>query len=91
MKSILSGLAWLGVAGALSLAGCGGGGGPAPAPVPDPGGPATGVPAAATTSSAAALAFVKSLAASGDNSAEPVPLGDAMLATSDTDEPDPGI
>jgi hypothetical protein len=90
MKSILSGLAFLGVAGALLLAACGGGGGGSSA-VPDAPGPATGVPAAATTSSAGALAFVKAVAASGDSSAEPIPLGDAVLAASDTDEPDPGI
>lgn len=92
MKSILSALACLGVASGLLLAGCGGGGGGGgSSPVLDPGGPGSGVPTAATTSSAAALAFVKALAATGDNSAEPIPLGDAVLATSDTDEPDPGI
>jgi hypothetical protein len=90
MKSILSGLAFLSVAGAL-LSGCGGGGGGGTSAVPDFPGPATGVPASATTSSAGALAFVKTVAASGDDGAEPLPLGDAMLATSDTDEPDPGI
>jgi hypothetical protein len=88
MKPILSELAFVGVAGALLLAGCGGGGA-GTSPVLDTPGPPSGVPSAATTSSAGALAFVKAVAASND--AEPIPLGDAVLATSDTDEPDPGI
>lgn len=92
MKSILSG--WKGslsLAAALLLAGCGGGGGGEPAAAVDPGASVSGIPAAASTSSAAALAFVRSLAASSDSGAEPIALGDAVLATSETDEPDPGI
>lgn len=89
MKSILSALACLGVASGLLLGGCGGGGGGAP--VIEPPGMTTGVPASASTSSAGALAFVRGIAASSDAGAEPIPLGDAVLATSDTDEPDPDI
>ncbi len=77
-------------AGALMLAACGGGGN-AEMPISDPLVSGTDVPASATTSSAAALAFVKTLAATGDNSTEPIRVGDVTLATSDTDEPDPSI
>ena len=51
----------------------------------------TDVPLSATTSSAGAMEFVKRVAATSDNSAEPIRVGDAVLATSDTDEPDPSI
>ncbi|HSV46006.1 MAG TPA: hypothetical protein VLJ58_09465 [Ramlibacter sp.] len=80
----------LGVAaGVLLLAACGGGGGGSD-PV-DPLVSGTDVPNSATTSAAGALAFARSVAASSDNSAEPLVLGDAVLATSETDEPDPSI
>ncbi|ROZ78676.1 hypothetical protein [Ramlibacter sp. WS9] len=81
------------VGGALLLAACGGGGGGEPAmPVAtDPPVAGSDVPQSATTSSAGALAYVKSVAASSDNAATPVNVGDAVLATSDTDEPDPSI
>jgi hypothetical protein len=49
------------------------------------------VPLSATTSSAGALAFVKRVAATSDNRAEPIRVGGAVLATSDTDESDPDI
>ncbi|MDB5883043.1 MAG: hypothetical protein JWP43_2921 [Ramlibacter sp.] len=71
----------------LLLTACGGGGG-GPAPVADDG---TDVPRSAMTSSAGAIAFMKSVAASSDNTASPLRVGDAVLATSDTDEPDPEI
>jgi hypothetical protein len=78
--------------GALLLAACGGGGGGSAVPVvTDPPVAGSDVPQSATTSSAGAVAFVKSLATSSDNSASPIAVGDAVLATSDTDEPDPGI
>ena len=77
-------------AGALMLAACGGGGN-AEMTVGDPLVSGTDVPASATTSSAAALAFVKTLAATSDNGAEPIRVGDVTLATSATDEPDPSI
>jgi hypothetical protein len=71
----------------LLLTACGGGGS-GPAPVADSG---TDVPQSAMTSSAGAIAFMKGVAASSSNTAEPLRVGDAVLATSDTDEPDPGI
>lgn len=76
------------VAGAALLAACGGGGGSLPV---DPLVSGTDIPVSATTSSAAAFAFVNGLASSPDNTAEPLTVGDATLATSDTDEPDPSV
>jgi len=80
----------LGLAVAASLLSACGGGGGSPAGA-DPFVSGTEVPLSATTSSSGALAFVKTVAASSDNSAEPIVVGDAVLAVSDTDEPDPGI
>jgi hypothetical protein len=37
------------------------------------------------------MAFAKSVAASSTDSAEPITVGDAVLASSDTDEPETGI
>ena len=74
-------------ASSLLLTACGGGSS-SPAPVADNG---TDVPQSAMTSSAGAIAFMKSVVASSSNTAEPLRVGDAVLATSDTDEPDPGI
>jgi hypothetical protein len=74
---------------AVLLASCGGGGGGS-SDSADPPVAASDVPLSATTSSAGALAFVKRVAAM-DNSATPIVVGDAVLATSDTDEPDAGI
>jgi len=79
----------VGVAALLSACG-GGGGGDSAVPV-DPPVAGSDVPLSATTSSAAALAFVRTVAATSDNTATPITVGDATLATSDTDEPDPGI
>ena len=77
-------------AGALLLAACGGGGGDGgTAPTEPVAG--TQVPASATTSSAGAFTFVRDTGGSSDNSAEPLVVGDAVLATSETDEPDPSI
>lgn len=77
-------------AGALLLAACGGGGGDGgTAPTEPVAG--TQVPTSATTSSAGAFTFVRDTAATSDNSAEPLVVGDAVLATSETDEPDPGV
>jgi hypothetical protein len=77
-------------ASSLLLTGCGGGGSGASgaAPVADDG---TDVPRSAMASAAGAIAFMKSVAASADETASPLRVGDAVLATSDTDEPDPGI
>jgi hypothetical protein len=76
--------------GAALLAACGGGGGgdaPAPAPAPV----ASEVPPSAQQSSSGAFQFVASVAATKNDSAEPLVVGDATLATSETDEPDPGV
>ena len=81
-------------ASSVLLAACGGGGGTgadAAAPAAGPLADGTDVPQSAMISSAGALAFVKRVAASSDNGAEPLRVGNAVLATSDTDEPDPGI
>lgn len=93
MKSMTSSRLALGAAAtALLLTACGGGGGGGGTPVDaDPAVPGTEVPQSATTSSAGALAFVKRVAATSDDSAAPIAVGDAVLASSDTDEPDPGI
>ena len=77
-------------ASALLLAACGGGGAETPV-VTDPLIAGTDVPQSATTSSAGAVAFVKTVAASSDNSASPIAVGDVTLATSDSDEPDAGV
>jgi hypothetical protein len=77
-------------AGALLLAACGGGGGGTPVAT-DPPVAGSDVPASATSSSVGAVAFAKTVAASSDNTAAPITLGDATLATSDTDEPDASI
>jgi len=75
---------------AVLLSACGGGGGDSAVPI-DPPVAGSDVPLSATTSSAAALAFVRTVAATSDNTATPITVGDATLATSDTDEPEPGI
>lgn len=75
-------------AGALLLAACGGGGGGSGSGDLVSG---TDVPNSATTGSSGAFTFVSSVAATSDNSAEPLVVGDATLATSNTDEPDPSI
>jgi hypothetical protein len=92
MKSMTSSRLALGAAAtALLLTACGGGDGGGPPVDADPTVPGTEVPLSATTSSAGALAFVKRVAASSDDTAAPIAVGDAVLASSDTDEPDPGI
>ena len=90
MKAIPWAVRSLAVLASALLAACGGGGGGAPPAVADPLIAGTGVPSSATTSSAGALAFVRRVAADNSN-AEPIAVGDAVLATSDTDEPDPDI
>lgn len=49
----------------------------------------TEIPASATTSSAGAFTFVNLVASTSQDTAEPLLDGDSVLATSDTDEPDP--
>ncbi|HSH92053.1 MAG TPA: hypothetical protein VK996_18860 [Ramlibacter sp.] len=92
MKHMTFGRAPVSVAvSALLLAACGGGGGSEPVAVTDPPVVGTDIPVSATTSSAGALAFVKLVASASSNTADPLVAGDAVLATSETDEPDPGV
>jgi hypothetical protein len=72
---------------ALVLSACGGGSGGAPAPDPNVAG--SDVPQTATLGAADATAFVRGSAASATDSAEPLRLGNAILATSETAEPEP--
>lgn len=51
----------------------------------------TDVPVSATTSSVGAVEFVKTVVASSADAAEPLVVGDAVLSTSDTEEPDPSV
>ena len=71
---------------ALVLVACGGGGGGAAVP-----GDAlisgTDIPASAAASSDGARAFVASLVAAPTDAAEPLTVGDAVLASSDSSEP----
>lgn len=71
----------------LLLAACGGGSGGGGSTLTDPPISGTDIPTSATTSSAGAFAFVNGVASSTDNTAEPLRVGDATLASSDTDEP----
>ena len=86
----LSGALIIATAGLL-LTACGGGGGGGETVSVNPNVLGTDVPLSATTSSAGALAFVKMVAATSSDSASPLVIGDAVLATSDTDGPDAGI
>lgn len=76
-----------GAAGAALLSACGGGGGDAPPAVVDTPAATSEVPASAQASAAGAVAFVRQLAATRDDGAEPIRVGDAVLGTSETDEP----
>lgn len=78
-------LAGVVLTGAALMTACGGGSDPAVPPIPLVSG--TDVPVSATTSSAGAFSFVNTLASAADNTAEPLTVGSATLATSDTDEP----
>lgn len=91
MKPIPWGLLSLGIVSTLLLTGCGGGGGGRAAFDGDANVEGTDVPLSATTSSAGAMAFVKRVAAISDDTAEPIRVGGAVLATSDTDDSDSGI
>ena len=53
--------------------------------------PGTDVPVSATTSSTGAAEFVKTVVASSADTAEPLVVGDAVLSTTDTEEPDPSV
>lgn len=65
------------------LAACGGGDGGDPNPLVA----GTDVPQSATTTSAGATEFAAGVAGRPEDTAEPLVLGDAALATSETDEP----
>jgi uncharacterized lipoprotein YehR (DUF1307 family) len=82
---------------ALSLVACGdgsslpSGGNNPPTATTDPLVPGTDVPTSATTSAAGATAFVKMVVESSAETAEPLQLGEVVLATTDTEEPDASI
>lgn len=81
----------LGLAIAAAVSGCGGGGGNAVVETPPPSTPPVAtseVPASAGASAAGATAFVRSVAATPSDATEPLVVGDATLATSETDEPE---
>lgn len=81
MKAISTqGLA-AGVLATLLLAACGGG--------DDNNVAGTDVPVAATTSSPRAVSFVRDVVARNSETAEPFVIGGAVLATSDSTEPEP--
>lgn len=83
----------------LVLSACGGGSSSLPdVPLPTPSVPpvitlvpGTEIPVGATATAAAATAFVASVAANADNTSEPLAVGDASLAVTDTEEPDPAV
>jgi hypothetical protein len=50
-----------------------------------------GIPFAATQNAAAAFAFVNGVASSVDDSGEGLVVADEILATTDTEEPDPSV
>jgi hypothetical protein len=50
-----------------------------------------GIPFEATQNAAAAFTFVNGVASSEDNSGEGLVVGDEILATTDTQEPDPSV
>ncbi len=52
---------------------------------------ATEIPLSATTSAASAFSFVNMMASSQNDSAEPLVGGAAVLATSETEEPEPKV
>jgi hypothetical protein len=77
-------------ASAALLAACGGSGGGAVLPTGGPANaPGSDVPLAATQNPDAAFDFVASVAAMSSDSSEPLAVGDATLATTDTDDPKP--
>lgn len=71
---------------ALSVAACGGGSDGPSVPATVTG---TDVPVSATQQSTSALAFVRSVVAKGEaNQDDPLVVGGAVLATSESDEPE---
>jgi hypothetical protein len=51
----------------------------------------TDLPQTITTQPARVISFANSTQAATSDSAEPLAVGDAVLATSETDEPDPSV
>ncbi len=86
-KTLVINRFWVLGAGAALLAACGGGGGGSSTPA-DPVASGSDIPVSASTSSAGAFAFVNGVASTAENTAEPLVVGEATLATSETDEPD---
>ncbi len=72
------------------LSACAGGNGSVGSSV-DPFVAGTDVLTSATTTSTAVLPFALSVTSVGNDSAEPVSVGDTTLATSETDEPDSSV
>jgi predicted flavoprotein YhiN len=73
---------------------CGDGSSLPPTGAAQPGNPSastTDIPVSATTSAQSAFSFVNLVASSPQDTAEPLVDGDAVLAVSDTDEPDPSV
>lgn len=77
----------LAIAGLALLSACGGSSDDSVAVNGNPNLAGSEVPSSASSSSAGAVAFARQLAATSNDTAEPIRVGDAMLATSDTDEP----
>jgi hypothetical protein len=78
----------------VMLVACGDGSSLPPTGAAPPGNPpegTTGIPASATASAQGAFSFVNQTASTQQDSAEPLLDGDAALAASDTDEPDPSV
>ena len=73
--------------GVLLVAACGGGDDRGARPPPEAGAPGSDVPVSATQDPNAAYEFVASLAAGTSDTADPIVVGDATLATTETDEP----
>jgi hypothetical protein len=71
---------------ALGLAGCGGGGDSSSPVALVPG---TQVPQSATSSVAGVIAFLMELIAGTSETTDPIAVGDAVLFTSETDDPTP--
>lgn len=74
-------------AGAVLLAACGGGDDPPAPPAPPQVVSGSQVPLSATQTANGAFDFVASVAASKDETSEPLVVGDATLATTGTEEP----
>jgi len=79
----------LGAAAAALLAACGGGGGGNPAAPTVTLQPGSDVPQSAASSISGVIAFLQSLIAGTSETSEPITIGDATLATSETAEPEP--